>query len=115
MTFPSDANTSDVLTIVGLVVGVFTACLASVWSLSWWLSNQFTALRNLLYTTVKKSEENIIAKLEYHEKHDDQRFSSVDERFSSLKDDLWEIRVRNAALDNTILKSHREKLKEVMN
>lgn len=99
--------TADILTIVGIIVGVFTASLTSVWSLSWWLQGQFSAVKKLLFDQIAKTEINIMSKLEYHEKHDDQRFTSIDQRFAGLKDDLWEIRLRNATLDNNILKAHR--------
>lgn len=72
----------------GLLLTVF----AAIWSLAWWLSGQFTAIRNLIYTQVEKLSVTFTEKLEYHEKHDDQRFSS-------LSNDIWELRVRNAAND----------------
>lgn len=49
---------------------------------------QFLSLRNLIF----KVKDDIIGKLEYHERHDDQRFQEI-------RNDVWEIRVRNAALD----------------
>lgn len=60
---------------------VFTI-LTAVWSLAWWLARQFAAVKDA-----------ILEKLEYHERHDDIRFDA-------LTKDLWEIRVRNASVDN---------------
>lgn len=77
------------LTIVGSVI-VF------VGSMTWWLALQFGSLRNLVYSQIKEVRDTIISKLEYHEKHDD-------ERFNSLRNDIWDIRVRNAARDGADL------------
>lgn len=60
---------------------VFTI-LTAVWSLAWWLARQFALVKDA-----------ILEKLEYHERHDDIRFDA-------LTKDLWEIRVRNASVDN---------------
>ena len=71
-------------------VGVFVG--GTVWALAWWLSGQFSEIRALVYHQMTKVEENILDKLEYHEKHDDARFLGI-------RNDLWDIRVRNAAKD----------------
>lgn len=60
---------------------VFTI-LTAVWSLAWWLARQFSLVKDA-----------ILEKLEYHERHDDVRFDAITK-------DLWEIRVRNASVDN---------------
>lgn len=52
-----------------------------------WISAQFGKVLN----RVDKTGENILNKLEYHERHDDRRFSE-------LGDDIWELRVRLASL-----------------
>lgn len=72
--------------LVGLAVGVFVG--GTVWALAWWLSGQFAETRAFVYQQMSR----IMDKLEYHEKHDDQRFNSI-------TNDLWEIRVRNASKD----------------
>lgn len=82
-------------------VGLFLTVFAAVWSLAWWLSGQFTNLRNLIYTQVEKLNNSFSSKLDYHEKHDDTRFANLDLRFASVRDDIWDIRVRNAATDGT--------------
>lgn len=47
--------------------------------------------------------EKILEKLEYHEKHDDQRFnqitSEIQNRSTSFMNDIWAIKLRNAAID----------------
>lgn len=72
-------NLSVTLVIVGLVCTI----LGAVWSLAWWLSGHFSAIRKDFYALGKE----ILDKLEYHERHDDQRFSQI-------RDDIWDIRVR---------------------
>lgn len=74
--------------IIAVATAVFVG--GSVWGLAWWLSGQFTLLRNLVYEQIHRTETSIISKLEYHEKHDDTRFDD-------LKRDLWEIRVKQAS------------------
>lgn len=62
----------------------------SVWGLAWWLSGQFSVIRQLVYEQSGKTANAIISKLEYHEKHDDSRFDEI-------KRDIWEIRVKQAS------------------
>lgn len=76
--------------LVGLSVGVFVG--GTVWALAWWLSGQFSEIRHLVYEQMSRVEQSILNKLEYHEKHDDSRFIDI-------RNDLWDIRVRNAARD----------------
>lgn len=78
---------------VALAVGIFVG--GTVWALAWWLSGQFSEVRALVYQQMSSVKTNILDKLEYHEKHDDARFAD-------LRNDLWDIRVRNAAKDGLI-------------
>lgn len=55
-----------------------------------YLSKQLTAIKTLIYTRTDQLKEFFVSKLDYHEKHDD-------ERFAALTRDIWEIRVANAA------------------
>lgn len=77
------------------IAGLFLTIFAAVWSLAWWLSGQFSAIRNLVYQTAEKTREVLLNKLEYHEKHDD-------DRFFQIRNDLSEVRIRNAAKDSLI-------------
>lgn len=70
-----------------------------------WINKQFSNLRTFVYDKMDKLEEAILTKLEYHERHDDRRFSDI-------SNDIWEIRVRNAAIDGTTIRSKLEKLEE---
>lgn len=87
--------------LVGLAVGVFVG--GTVWALAWWLSGQFAEIRNLVYQQITRVEQAILGKLEYHEKHDDTRFLGI-------RNDLLDIRIRNAAKDGLVPLTTREKL-----
>lgn len=85
-------NFSEYLTLVSIVgTGIVTAVGWSVWA-TWWLGKQFSQTRQLVWDRGNILQAGIEAKLEYHEQHDDKRFAD-------LHNDLWDIRVRNAARD----------------
>jgi hypothetical protein len=72
-------NIYEVLMIMSTVVG-------AAWTLAFWFSGKIESKNE----RVIKKIDQVLDKLEYHERHDDQRFSS-------LRDDIWEIRVTQAA------------------
>lgn len=76
------------------VISIVIAISGSIWSLAWWLSGHFNNLRKDFALIAKE----IIEKLEYHERHDDVRFSS-------LHNDIWEMKVRNAAVKGIVMNS----------
>lgn len=73
-----------ILTIVGLAGGA----ISTVWWFRSWFAGQFSKI----YDRMGKIEDNIIAKLEYHERHDDERFLDVHTR-------IWEIKLQLAGKD----------------
>ena len=74
------------------LVGYLGTIIALVGSMTWWLSVQLNNLKSLIFAQTTEVKESILNKLEYHEKHDDERFSNLDKR-------IWEMQVRNAAID----------------
>lgn len=74
-------------------IGLFLTIFAAVWSLAWWLSGKFSSVQEYLQSRIEEVEKNILNKLEYHERHDDTRFSGI-------HNDIWELRIHNAAQDN---------------
>lgn len=76
-------------------IGSFGAMIVAVATLSWWLSSRFTEMRKEVYSRLETMQEKILNKMEYHERHDDSRFGAI-------LNDLWAIRVRNAARDGII-------------
>lgn len=82
----------EVSVLVSLIASGIFAAAVSLMSLVWWLSKQFASTRHLVYDKIDYAMKTILEKLEYHERYDDQRFTSI-------SNDLWDIRVRNAARD----------------
>ena len=87
---------SDWLTLVGM----FSTILISVGSFAWWLGKQFSSVRKLVYEKIEQVQKLFTDKLEYHERHDEIRFNTV-------TNDLWDIRVRNAARDGIQIKDRK--------
>lgn len=85
--------------------GIIFTIVSAVSSLTWWLSGQFSSVRHLVFERIGLVEKTIMDKLEYHEKHDDTRFGSI-------RNDLWDIRVRNAAKDGLTMLPNRRKDEE---
>jgi len=73
-------------------VGIILTIVTAVSSLTWWLSGQFSAVRQLVFERIGTTEKILSEKMEYHERHDD-------ERFAQIRNDLSEVRIRNAAKD----------------
>lgn len=74
--------------IVGTTTVILSTIIGAVWYMASWLSKRFDEIKKYSSDMADK----IISKLEYHERHDDERFSEV-------RNDIWEIRLRNAAHD----------------
>lgn len=71
-----------------VLVGIYCSLLCAGWGFSIWLQKQF----NLVYVKLEAVRDVVLSKLEYHERHDDNRFEAV-------RKDIWELRLRNASLD----------------
>lgn len=84
----------DNWTYIGFLASVITA----VWTLAFWLNGHFNGIRK----EIVEMSKDIISKLEYHERHDDDRFSNIRDSVLQVRDDIWDIRVRNAAFDGTM-------------
>ena len=85
-------NPSDWVPLVGLASSTLIIIISAVWGFSIWIGKKFDSTKDFFSEKIEKLETNIIKKLEYHERHDD-------ERFADIKNDVWDIRVRNAARD----------------
>lgn len=75
--------------IVGLIVGF----IFSILGLARWFFTQFASLK----TFIQDQNEKIMDKLEYHERHDDQRFGEVANQFTGIRNSIWEVKVQQAA------------------
>jgi hypothetical protein len=65
------------------IVGVYVTILGSVWGLGRYIDGRFSKV----FEKIEKVQDRIISKLEYHERHDDKRFSEI-------REDIWETRLR---------------------
>lgn len=77
---------------VGTTTVIISTFIGALWTVFLYLGKQFKELRVLAYSLNEQLKGMILNKLEYHERHDDQRFMS-------LSNDIWDIRLRNAARD----------------
>lgn len=75
---------------ISTMVTAMAAAVASVASITWFMSTQFSKIRNLIYERIMLAERELLEKIEYHERHDDQRFSEI-------KNDLWTIKLAVSA------------------
>ncbi|SRR5258708_3753461 len=73
-------------------LGVIVTIITAVSTLTWWLSGQFSAVKNLVFERIGLTEKAILDKIEYHERHDDTRFAQI-------REELAELRIRNATKD----------------
>ncbi len=83
---------SDFLAAIAEVLGVCLTIVGSIWFFALWINKQLWSIKDLIYVKIEDLKRDLSDKLEYHERHDD-------ERFGQLRNDIWDIRVRNAATD----------------
>lgn len=82
---------SDWLTLITIVCSAFIGSIGGVWGLAWWMQKQFNSTRHMIFAEVEK----IMNKLDQHEEYDNKRFQDI-------RDDIWLMRVRNAARDGVV-------------
>lgn len=92
------STTSEWIGLITFALSIMGSLITIGWVTALWLSKKFTEVHDNIGEKVLQLEKNIISKLEYHERHDDDRFSQVDKS-------IWEIRVRNAARDRDLRES----------
>lgn len=66
----------------GVVLAFVTAVFGGIWKQSNVITQQFSELKDLINDKIS----SVLTKLEYHEKHDDQRFNRI-------SDDIWMMRL----------------------
>lgn len=64
--------------------------IGSIWAFALWIHKSFSGVQDKLYSKLERLEKVFSDKLEYHERHDDKRFSEV-------HDEIWELKLRHAA------------------
>lgn len=80
---------------LGMALATFGSIMTSTWFLQSWLNRQFGDTRRLVYEKTDQLTKMFSDKLEYHEKHDDQRFTDIN-------NNIWMLRLRTAAFDPRI-------------
>jgi hypothetical protein len=80
----------DLLGFLSLVATIIATVGIGVWTASVWLGGQFKQVHEKIDNKIEKLERLFVDKMEYHERHDDQRFNTV-------QNDVWQIRLENAA------------------
>lgn len=71
------------------VIAISVTIISAVWGHALWLSGQFKSVYRAIDIKFDKILDSISEKLEYHERHDDQRFGHVN-------DSIWELRLQQA-------------------
>lgn len=71
------------------VIAISVTIISAVWGHAIWLSGQFKSVYKAIDMKFDKIVETITNKLEYHERHDDQRFGHIN-------DSIWELRLQQA-------------------
>lgn len=92
---------NDIQTI-GVPLATLGAIIGIVWYANSWLNRQFSETKKVIFDRLERMQEAILNKMEYHERHDDQRFHDIN-------NDVWAIKVRNAALDGLTGANHAKK------
>lgn len=98
-----------IILIVTLVVGGFV----TTGTMVWFIGAQFSENRKLMYDVIDKMAKTIMDKLEYHEQHDDIRFTQIADRnnisFKEQSDRIWNLELRNAAKDGILPHEYKKK------
>ena len=87
------------ITAVGLPIVTVASIVTAVLIMYMKLESKFSDVKKTIFERLEKLQETILDKLEYHERHDDQRFNAV-------TNDIWAIKVRNAAIDGQRAKNN---------
>lgn len=75
--------------------------LLTIWRFAIWLQLQFSSTKDMIHSRVSELEAKVLNKLEYHEKHDDRRFSEI-------HNEIWEMKVLNAAQSGVNIRTTRK-------
>ena len=71
------------------LIGVYVTLVTGGWYVFNWLSKKFKEI----FDKIDNVKETVLTKLDYHERHDDKRFSEVN-------NNIWELRLRQVVVEN---------------
>lgn len=83
------------LTNLGIPLATLGVIVTFVWYANSWLNRQFSETKKLIFDKLEEMKASILDKMDYHERHDDQRFHD-------MSNDIWAIKIRNAAIDGRV-------------
>lgn len=86
---------SDWASLTAYALGLIFSLMSTGWVSAWWLNRKFNEVHVKIDDNINSLEKNIVQKLEYHERHDD-------ERFMEIRNAVYDIRLRNAAKDGKV-------------
>lgn len=96
--------------VVNIIISLLTALSAAGMTIGiggWWLRSQFSNSGRVYAEKLDAGIEKILAKLEYHERHDDTRFANMNQdinlRMTAVNNEIWAIKLRNAQRDKEII------------
>lgn len=90
----SGLSIQDWITLLGTATAIIMAVAVSTWAIFNYLHGIVSEMKALFFKRIDELEDKILNKLEYHERHDDERFSQMDKN-------LWEQKLRMVALEAT--------------
>lgn len=79
------------------LITILLTTVSAIWFLALWISRQFSNIRTLVYSENEKLRNQLINKIEYHEKHDDNRFAEIRNSIYETRNSVWEVRLNMAA------------------
>lgn len=85
-----------------VVIGLLLSLGTYLVGITYWLNNQFNKIRQLVYDQSELTKKLLLEKIEYHERHDDVRFNE-------LNNNIWELRLRNAAAERVQQQDNKNK------
>lgn len=63
----------------------FATVAAVVWSAAWFIFRQQILLKDLIYKKFEEIKNDLLDKIEYHERHDDVRFDNMRKEFIDMR------------------------------
>jgi hypothetical protein len=78
------------------VIAISVTIISAVWGHALWLSGQFKGVYKAIDQKFDKILDSLSEKLEYHERHDDQRFGHI-------SDSIWEVRLQQALQNGNLV------------
>jgi hypothetical protein len=83
---------NDWFQVITYILTAAASLLAAGWFSALWIARLRDDIKEAIHEKIEKLEQNIVRKLEYHEQHDDKRFSEI-------RKEIIDLRIREAKRD----------------